>query len=117
MENVLSSLLTLSLLLPLCFRTPIVVAQLGSGYRVQSVTQFQDARGFQASLELNERTKKYGPDIERLLLTVRYETDDRVHVKITDSNSSRWEIPADVVPRGTESAGTTVDSHALSVSL
>lgn len=33
----------------------------------------------------------------------RYETDDRVHVLITDANSTRWEVPQSLIPRPTVS--------------
>lgn len=39
-----------------------------------------------------------GEDLERLALSVVYETDTRIHVKISDASSERYEIPEDVLP-------------------
>ncbi|KAG2021300.1 alpha glucosidase [Coprinopsis cinerea AmutBmut pab1-1] len=41
----------------------------------------------------------FGQDIENLRVTVAYETEDRLHVKITDANNERYEVPEDVFPR------------------
>ncbi|KAJ3842661.1 glycoside hydrolase family 31 protein [Lentinula raphanica] len=41
----------------------------------------------------------FGTDVEALNLTVTYETANRIHVKITDTNSSRYEVPESVLPR------------------
>jgi len=38
-------------------------------------------------------------DIATLRLQVDFETDDRLHVKLTDAASQRWEIPQTVFPR------------------
>ncbi|CCM04538.1 uncharacterized protein FIBRA_06719 [Fibroporia radiculosa] len=49
----------------------------------------------------------YGPDIERLLLQVTYETASRIHLKITDPSAVRYEVPESVFPRPTANASTT----------
>lgn len=41
----------------------------------------------------------FGTDIERLRLTASYETDTRLHVKIVDPSTRRYEVPEDVFPR------------------
>ncbi|GJE88081.1 glycoside hydrolase family 31 protein [Phanerochaete sordida] len=41
----------------------------------------------------------FGTDIEKLKLEVTYETNTRIHVKITDPSSDRYEVPESVVPR------------------
>ncbi|XP_077172990.1 lysosomal alpha-glucosidase-like [Paroedura picta] len=53
---------------------------------------------------LTRQTKAYYPkDIEKLQLLVEFETDTRLHVKITDAASPRYEVPLDV-PRVTKKA-------------
>ncbi|KAI0683191.1 alpha-glucosidase [Cytidiella melzeri] len=41
----------------------------------------------------------FGDDIEQLKLEVTYETNTRIHVKITDAATQRYEIPDSVLPR------------------
>ncbi|KAJ4475469.1 glycoside hydrolase family 31 protein [Lentinula aciculospora] len=41
----------------------------------------------------------FGTDLENLSLAVTHETENRIHVKITDANSSRYEVPESVLPR------------------
>jgi alpha-glucosidase len=41
----------------------------------------------------------FGNDLEQLSLAVTYETENRIHLKITDANSSRYEVPESVLPR------------------
>ncbi|KDQ16376.1 glycoside hydrolase family 31 protein [Botryobasidium botryosum FD-172 SS1] len=45
----------------------------------------------------------YGPDLERLKLTVVYEESSRIHVKITDWDGKRYQVPESVFPRPTSS--------------
>ncbi|KAI0263723.1 glycoside hydrolase family 31 protein [Gloeopeniophorella convolvens] len=40
----------------------------------------------------------YGEDIKTLSLEVTYETDTRIHVKITDASAARYEVPDSVLP-------------------
>ena len=47
----------------------------------------------------NSMTGDLGDDISPLTLEVVFETDERVNVKITDTNNDRWEIPEAVVPK------------------
>ncbi|PUZ59510.1 hypothetical protein GQ55_4G047900 [Panicum hallii var. hallii] len=69
------------------------------GYRVVSVAR---AGGqLSAGLELAGDGEKaeLGPDVQRLSLTARLETSSRLHVRITDADHPRWEVPKDVIPR------------------
>ncbi|PAN22814.1 hypothetical protein PAHAL_4G046300 [Panicum hallii] len=70
-----------------------------AGYRVVSVAR---AGGqLSAGLELAGDGEKaeLGPDVQRLSLTARLETSSRLHVRITDADHPRWEVPKDVIPR------------------
>ncbi|CAM6090883.1 unnamed protein product [Calypogeia fissa] len=72
----------------------------GGGYKLASVLHFADGRGLVAHLlAVGQNLEEYGPDVEELLLTVRSETNDRLHVHITDISRTRWEIPQSVIPR------------------
>uniref|UniRef100_A0A7M4FH22 Integrator complex subunit 1 n=1 Tax=Crocodylus porosus TaxID=8502 RepID=A0A7M4FH22_CROPO len=53
---------------------------------------------------LRRKVKAYYPrDIETLQLSVEFETDTRLHIKITDSSSPRYEVPLQV-PRAMKRA-------------
>ncbi|KAH9842419.1 alpha-glucosidase [Rhodofomes roseus] len=53
-----------------------------------------------ASLALaGEACNVYGSDIQTLSLQVTYETTTRIHVKITDADETRYEVPESVLPR------------------
>ncbi|RDB19429.1 putative alpha/beta-glucosidase agdC [Hypsizygus marmoreus] len=41
----------------------------------------------------------FGPDAQKLELKVVYETDTRIHVKIVDSSTARYEVPDYIFPR------------------
>nr|XP_060642833.1 lysosomal alpha-glucosidase-like [Anolis sagrei ordinatus] len=48
---------------------------------------------------LTRKAKAYYPkDVEKLQLSVEFETDTRLHVKITDATSPRYEVPLEVPP-------------------
>ncbi|PCH38495.1 glycoside hydrolase family 31 protein [Wolfiporia cocos MD-104 SS10] len=55
----------------------------------------------------------YGSDIENLLLEVTYETDTRIHLKITDPTTARYEVPESVLPRPAANASTTPETAAI----
>ncbi|THH14414.1 hypothetical protein EUX98_g9614, partial [Antrodiella citrinella] len=68
------------------------------GYKASHVT----TRGAQLTADLTLADKAcnvFGPDIEQLKLEVTYETTTRIHVKITDASSQRYEVPESVLPR------------------
>lgn len=45
-----------------------------------------------------EEKVEYGSSIEKLKLEVWEENDERLHLKITDAEASRWEIPETLLP-------------------
>lgn len=75
--------------------------QVGYGYRVVCVNEVLNGDAIIVDLDLIKETDVYGPDVERLQLTVRYDNQDRIRVHLTDTNSPRWEVPADLIPRAT----------------
>ncbi|XP_062229559.1 probable alpha-glucosidase Os06g0675700 [Phragmites australis] len=92
------------------------------GYRVVSVAGSQGL--LSARLELVGGTApELGPDVRRLSLTARLETDSRLHVRITDADHPRWEVPQDIIPReapkdvfldASKGAGASPHSRVLS---
>ncbi|KAF0902311.1 hypothetical protein E2562_015531 [Oryza meyeriana var. granulata] len=70
------------------------------GYNVASVAGSKNR--LKARLDFAGGTApELGPDVERLSLTASLETDSRLHVRITDADHPRWEVPQDVIPRPT----------------
>ncbi|KAG8875707.1 hypothetical protein FRB97_004788 [Tulasnella sp. 331] len=68
------------------------------GYDVQNPQT--SGSSFTANLVLaGKACNIYGPDLQKLDLAVTYETADRIHVKITDANSVRYEVPTSVFTR------------------
>ncbi|KAI0027385.1 alpha-glucosidase [Vararia minispora EC-137] len=55
----------------------------------------------------------FGNDTETLKLEVTYETATRIHVKITDPNTTRYEVPEEVFPR--PASNNTVDASAAQI--
>ncbi|KAI8974202.1 alpha-glucosidase [Trametes punicea] len=55
----------------------------------------------------------FGNDIENLKLEVTYETDDRIHVKITDPSDARYEVPESVLPRPKANLQTSPDKASI----
>ncbi|XP_024517857.1 probable alpha-glucosidase Os06g0675700 [Selaginella moellendorffii] len=77
-----------------------MIAAVSREYRVLSVIEQANAGGGSAILvEIADRIDDFGPDIGRLLISVSYETDERLHLMITDADSPRWEIPFQLIPR------------------
>lgn len=70
-----------------------------AGYHVVSVSG--TGGQLSARLELTGAGQKaeLGPDVRRLSLTASLETDSRLHVRITDADHRRWEVPQSVIPR------------------
>ncbi|KAJ7184493.1 alpha-glucosidase, partial [Mycena filopes] len=55
----------------------------------------------------------FGTDLPSLSLKVVYETKNRIHVKITDPTSARYEVPESVLPR--PSAANPVDPKSAAI--
>ncbi|KAJ7771443.1 alpha-glucosidase [Mycena metata] len=67
-----------------------------------------------ASLKLaGKACNVFGTDIASLSLSVVYETTNRIHVKITDPTSARYEVPESVLPR--PSAANPVDPKSAAI--
>lgn len=93
--------LTVAWLLLLVF-VPVTVnatEELSAGYRVTGINELADGSGIVAHLKLISGSETYGPDLEDLKLTARYEDGGRVHVHITDAYRPRWEMPDSLLPR------------------
>ncbi|KAG6818327.1 hypothetical protein H0H93_005954, partial [Arthromyces matolae] len=91
-----------------------------SGYAARNIKTF--GATLSADLVLNGAgCAVYGPDIKTLDLKVVYETgvllnpypDTRIHVKITDSTPSRYEVPETVFPRPNSNPSTSPKSSAI----
>ncbi|QRW20102.1 glycoside hydrolase family 31 protein [Rhizoctonia solani] len=67
------------------------------GYTVKNVKP--NKNGLAAHLTLADKCGIYGPDIPNLRLEVTHEDNDRLHVKIGDIGSKRYEVPEEVFPR------------------
>ncbi|KAF8993360.1 alpha-glucosidase [Cyathus striatus] len=76
------------------------------GYRATDVKT--QSNGLAAQLQLAGRAcNVFGSDLPVLSLDVVYETVDRIHVKIKDAKSQRYEVPESVVPRPNATHGVT----------
>ncbi|KAL2610195.1 hypothetical protein R1flu_028768 [Riccia fluitans] len=69
------------------------------GYNLVSVTDLPDGSGILAYLTPIAPGDDFGTDIPFLEVTARYETGNRIRVRITDANSTRWEIPQSLISR------------------
>ncbi|KAJ1260398.1 hypothetical protein BS78_10G229100 [Paspalum vaginatum] len=74
-------------------------AEAGGGYRVVSVAERRRLLSARLELAGDARGAELGPDVQRLSLTASLETNSRLHVRITDADHPRWEVPQHVVPR------------------
>ncbi|XP_077244619.1 glycosyl hydrolases family 31 protein [Tasmannia lanceolata] len=72
---------------------------IGYGYELRSVTVDPSGKSLKANLRLIKPTSIYGPDIPNLNLLASFETNERLRLRITDSEKQRWEIPQDILPR------------------
>ncbi|XP_006458746.1 hypothetical protein AGABI2DRAFT_183688 [Agaricus bisporus var. bisporus H97] len=73
------------------------------GYNAQNVKT--EGGTLIADLTLaGEACNVFGDDLTALSLRVDYETKDRIHLKIVDANSSRYEVPESVFPRPSNQA-------------
>ncbi|KUJ23716.1 maltase glucoamylase [Mollisia scopiformis] len=66
--------------------------------------------GMSANLSLVGSCNVFGTDLQNLRMTVHYETENRVHVKIYDSELQVYQVPESVLPRpnGTVNAADSV---------
>eukprot|EP01018_Ginkgo_biloba_P029325 Gb_01074 [translate_table: standard] len=69
------------------------------GYTVTSIKEAPDGRSFTAFLQVIDGNTVYGPDIQCLRLVVRYESESRLRVYISDADKPRWEVPRELLPR------------------
>ncbi|KAF9016822.1 alpha-glucosidase [Hymenopellis radicata] len=68
---------------------------------------------FKADLALAGKCAVFGADIKRLSLTVEYETDTRIHLKIKDAAKDRYEVPESVLPRPSASGHASAKTAAI----
>lgn len=66
------------------------------GYQLTLATVLDGGAGIDGTLQILGNCTAYGPDYETLSLTVRYETDDRIRVRIVDSEGQAHVVPDDV---------------------
>eukprot|EP00762_Andalucia_godoyi_P004432 ANDGO_08168.mRNA.1 putative alpha-glucosidase Os06g0675700 len=85
-----------------------VVVAAAADVPVYSVSNLQQTdSGITATLTLKSGTKgPYGSDIANLNLQIFFETVNRVHLKITDAEKTRWEVPYVVMPESLEQRTT-----------
>jgi alpha-glucosidase len=68
------------------------------GYK--ATKQWETRSGFYAELSLaGPACNVYGTDLPDLKLEVEYQTNDRLHVKILDTNNTVYQVPDSVFPR------------------
>ncbi|KAL4986735.1 glycosyl hydrolases family 31-domain-containing protein [Aspergillus falconensis] len=69
-----------------------------TGYKVTK--HWKTRSGFYADLALSgPACNVYGIDLPKLKLEVEYQTDERLHVKILDTNNTVYQVPDSVFPR------------------
>ena len=78
---------------PWCFSP-----SLSTGYSLTEMTS--TSTGYTGKLTLlGGGTSTYGPDLQRLTLSVYYASTSTFRLKITDATSTRWEVPQSVLAR------------------
>ncbi|TKY72432.1 Alpha-glucosidase protein [Spatholobus suberectus] len=87
----------------LCPASSSEATAVGYGYTISTVNNYPINYSLTANLNLIKPSSVFGPDIPHLSLTASFENKDRLRVRITDSNDQRWEIPQEVIPRGSSS--------------
>eukprot|EP01027_Heterolobosea_sp_BB2_P018479 GEZU01026024.1.p1 GENE.GEZU01026024.1~~GEZU01026024.1.p1 ORF type:complete len:326 (+),score=53.32 GEZU01026024.1:343-1320(+) len=84
------------LLLPCLFLLLLVLvaASVSASLPVYTLQHLQKTlTGYTGLLNLESGSGPYGNDIQQLKLQVFFDTETRLHVKITDANNQRWEVP------------------------
>ncbi|KAH7654394.1 Alpha-glucosidase protein [Dioscorea alata] len=71
----------------------------GYGYELQSVARDLSSKFLIAKLQLIRSSEIYGPDMKNLDFFASFETNNRLRVRITDSDRRRWEIQPEIIPR------------------
>ena len=66
------------------------------GYKLTAAKVLDDETGVDGTLELIGNCSAYGPDYSTLKLTVRYETENRLRVRIVDQENKAHVVPSDV---------------------
>jgi alpha-glucosidase len=85
------------------------------GYQLTQATILDDGAGIDGTLEILGECNAYGPDYANLSLTVRYETDDRIRVRIVDPEGQAHIVPDDVAEwPSVGTSGSNNDSCNLS---
>ncbi|XP_066368936.1 probable alpha-glucosidase Os06g0675700 isoform X1 [Miscanthus floridulus] len=96
------------LVLCLCCCAPCLCAELvagSGGYAVRTVTVDKGGARLRAELAAVAAAggggvhAAYGDDVRNLDVYASLETDSRLHVRITDADHPRWEVPQSVIPR------------------
>ena len=94
---------------PWCFYSDTTSS---SEYSLSNVQE--TATGFTGQLSLvGDGNTVYGDSIKNLKLSVIYEANDYVRVKITDMDSTRWEVPTSLVPRPSASTKASSPTYTL----
>jgi len=85
------------------------------GYRLTSANVRGDNTGVDGTLEIIGNCTAYGPDYPRLTLSVTYENENRLRVRIVDEEHKAHVVPNDVAPWPEVGANSVSnDSCALS---
>ncbi|NWX85608.1 MGA protein, partial [Nothoprocta ornata] len=77
------------------------------GYKVDGAVQTTQA-GFQATLTRLSSPSLFGNDINTVLLTGEYQTENRFRFKITDPQTQRFEVPHEHVRPFSGSAASSL---------
>uniref|UniRef100_A0A8D2M864 alpha-glucosidase n=1 Tax=Zonotrichia albicollis TaxID=44394 RepID=A0A8D2M864_ZONAL len=72
---------------PWCYFSP------NHGYKVRGSERSTQAGELWATLDRLPSPSLFGDDIQTVLLTAEYQTNNRFHFKITDPNAKRFEVP------------------------
>ena len=92
---------------PWCYGKQRIVG----GYAVTSVTPNDPSMnpGWLIELALYDGSGYFGTDIPSLNVSVTFESEARLRVKIVDAKQKRWEIPEDLLPLTPPTASIKVD--------